>query len=211
MQNARRLRGRRARMRAARLCMLRHRRCHAGMHGAEELGDFGDLGFGFKSFIKKAVKVASMPVKLALKAANATSNVLCSGGGVQGDSKDAKTAQAFCKAVKTKNAVTMRRLLPAATAIAAKAAKATKTEATYNVVAQHYTGSTTAPAPEYDDQLGDTDLLAALDGADQESLAFALSGVDPNEIGAAMTRSDLVALAPASIAVAAGLWMFFRG
>lgn len=57
----------------------------------------------------------------------------------------------------------------------------------------------------------DTNLLSSLAGASQDELAFALAGVDPSEIGSAVTSGDMLAMAPVAAAVAAGLWMLTRG
>jgi hypothetical protein len=225
----------------------------------------GDLGFGWKSFAKVgsiakgigkgAYNVASMPVKLALKAANATSSVLCAGGGnTTGNPQDAQTAASFCKAMKAKDSITVRKLLPRATAVASRAAaiqkaykapmqgafgdalsifktwgrddagnllyadqspKAIAARMRYVRANDLDPSEATTPAGSNDNLFGisadDMNLLAALNDADQDDLAFALSGVDPSEIGAVMTTNEMVAFAPATIAVAAGLWMLLRG
>jgi hypothetical protein len=56
-------------------------------------------------------------------------------------------------------------------------------------------------------------MLAALDGADLEGLAFGLAGVGSDDLAAASAAASMpvLALAPAGIAVLAGLWMAFRG
>jgi len=57
----------------------------------------------------------------------------------------------------------------------------------------------------------DVNLLAALDGANPDDLAFALAGVDPAEIGS-FAGADLMYLAaPAAVAVVAGVWILLRG
>jgi len=212
------------------------------------LGEAGELGWGWRSAFSKvgratygvgrgAYRVASMPVKAALRVANATSGVLCKQGASTGSAQDAQTASAFCRAMKAKDQVTVRRLLPQATAVAAKAAQAQKTyaaarsaySAPINGAGLGDLSSFRACVKSYVDELGysvsdaravcqsemsgsdDVNLLAPLYGVNPDELAYALSGVDPSEIGAVMTKTDAVALAPAAIAVVAGFWMLLRG
>jgi hypothetical protein len=234
----------------------------------------GELGFGFKSIgrgIKKAGKgavkvgkvgfkvgkigfnVAALSAKSALKIANAVKGSLCSGAAGAASSATPMGA-AFCAAMKAKDNISVRKLLPAAVAEAADKAKATQVQAqaavadpTSAIVAQ----LTPSAAPlsgadaveacfqdrraaghdesqnttrklcqkaygrveEYDGGLSDADtnLLAALYGADPYDLAYALNGVDPGQIGAVFTSQEIPTLAFSTVAVAAGLWMLFRG
>jgi hypothetical protein len=55
-------------------------------------------------------------------------------------------------------------------------------------------------------------MLAAFDGADPEQLAFALSGVGPEDLAAASDAAAIstLSLLPMGAAVLAGLWMAFR-
>jgi hypothetical protein len=262
-------------------------------NASDELGEFG---FGWKSFARVgraaygvgrgAYGIASMPVKAALKVANATSGVLCKGGGVStGSAQDAQTASAFCRAMRAKDQVTVRKLLPRATAVASKAAQVRAAynapvngaglgdRASFHACVKNYvdelgysvsdaraacqsemSGACFGAVPtalwnaasktkklsfkscvkmQMDDMgasrsdaefacqdelagaddLADTDvnLLASLYGANPDELAYALSGVDPGEIGAALTKTDMFALAPAAVAVVAGFWMLLRG
>lgn len=198
--------------------------------GDNELGwGWKSIGSAFKKAAKATYKVASIPVSLANKVATATSKVLCSGGGVKGDSKDARTAQAFCKAVKIRDTVTSRRLLTQATQIAAQKARASKIAAVAKTAAYYLPPPpppAPPPTPPADDdtsypidgvflgaELGDNEanLLAPLAGADPEALSFALSQVQPGEIGAIMTGADIALFAPVTIAVLAGLWMLTKG
>lgn len=166
--------------------------------GADELGE---LGWGFRSIgrlakraAKGAYSVASLPTSVARKVANAAAATLCRDGkSATGDA----SSQAFCRAVKFKDQVSIRKYLPNAVQQAAQRAAAAR--ATYN----------RARAAAMSD--ADTNLLAGLAGADQGDLAFALAGVDPNEISGAVTTTDMLAMAPVAAAVAAGLWMLTRG
>lgn len=167
--------------------------------GADELGE---LGWGFRSFgrfIKRAAKsaysVASLPASLARKAANAAASTLCRGSAASNPS-----SRAFCQAMKLKDQVNIRKYLPNAVQQAAQRAAAAK--AAYARAQQVYA------RPLSD---ANTNLLASLAGASQDDLAFALAGVDPNEISGAVTSGDMLAMAPVAAAVAAGLWMLTRG
>lgn len=104
--------------------------------GADELGE---LGWGFRSIgrlAKRAAKgaygagkfgfkVASLPASAARKVANATAAALCrNGNSAAGDS----SSQAFCRAVKFKDQLSIRKYLPNAVQQAAQrtaAARAT--------------------------------------------------------------------------------------
>jgi hypothetical protein len=173
--------------------------------------ELGDLGFGWKSFKrvgsfaarvgKGAYNVAAVPTRAMLRVANATQGVLCKDGGASSGS----TAQAFCRAAKYKDAATMRRLLPQATALAARAARAKQV---YTQAQAVYRGQPAKPAGM---SAADMNLLASMDDAAPDDLAFALAGVDPGEIGAVLTRTDAVVILPGALAVAAGFWMLFRG
>ena len=167
-------------------------------------GNFGDLGWGWKSFtsaVKRVgqagYKVASMPVKAALKVANATSSVLCKDGAAAGGNA---TANSFCRAVKAKDQLTIRRLLPQATAIASTVSKAQQIRAAYRGQ------PVTAPVAE-----AETNMLSALYGANPDELSYALAGVDPGEIGAAVTTRDAVVIVPIALAVIVGLRALSRG
>ena len=176
--------------------------------------EFGELGWGWKSIGRglksvgrAGLKVAAMPAKVALRVASATAGNLCKGSTPTGSDRDSTTARTFCRAMKTKDLITTRRLLPEATALAARKAKLEKTAAAVQA-AYGMNG--------FGDSFGqgnnlDTNLLAALHGADPDSLAFALAGVDPAEIGGSFTATDLYALGPLLIAVGAGFWMLSRG
>lgn len=247
--------------------------------------ELGELGFGFRSIgrgLKKvgkgAVKVgkagfkvgkvgfnvAALPTKAALKVANAVKGSLCSGAAGVATSTT-PTGAAFCTAMKLKDSITVRKLLPAAVAEAAEKAQATRAQAqtayasgqaAYRdpsdaIVAQL---SPAAPAQNLQgfgrpprrtpfqicvrsqiDEMGaspsdarylckdesnelsgslsdaDTNLLASLYGADPNDLAYALNGVDPDQIGAVVTKQEIPLLAFSTVAAAVGLWMLFRG
>jgi len=207
----------------------------------------GDLGWGWRSIgrgIKKVgqttYKVASLPAAAAIKVANATAKGLCAGGGPSGSGRDAQTASAFCKAMKDKDAVSARRLLPAATAYAAKKAKlettASAVQKAYGVNGfgasssakrANYKACVAAQMSELEMSRSDAEytcrseleglddsemnLLAAMDDVDPDSLAFALAGVDPTELGSTFTTSELLATLPMAAAVGAGLWLLLRG
>ena len=101
------------------------------MHGADEFGDMGDLGWGWKSVtgaIKKVSKgaynVAKMPAAMAKRVANATAGVLCDKDGNPRGTDS--TSKSFCQAVKFKQTATLTKYLPAAAAAASKAQAAQK-------------------------------------------------------------------------------------
>jgi len=213
--------------------------------------ELGELGWGFRSIgrgLKKAgkgaykvgklaakssykvgkvgYKVAALPAKAALKVANAAQKALCAGGGVAATAAGGPAGAAFCAAMRAKDGIRVRQLLPAA--VTAAAAQAAQTQQVYSSVKTAYQNpedaivasiapaeSGTAGAYDASELWGlsdaDVNLLASLDGADSDELAFALAGVDPGEIGAVMTKADLVTLAPMTLAVAVGFWMLFRG
>jgi hypothetical protein len=291
--------------------------------------ELGELGFGFKSIgrgLKKAGKagykvgkagfkvgkvgfnVAALPTKAALKVANAVKGSLCSGASGVATSTT-PTGAAFCAAMKAKDSISVRKLLPAAVAEAAEKAQATKAQAqavyasgqaAYSNPADAIVAQVTPAAPAQDlqgfgrpprltpfqicvrsqiDEMGaspsdarylckgesdsldgfrgadaveacvqdrrsigydesmsttrkkcqraygsmsdydggagqlsdaETNLLASLYGADPYDLAYALNGVDPNQIGAVVTKQEIPLLAFSTVAVAAGLWMLFR-
>jgi hypothetical protein len=178
-----------------------------------EFGDFGDLGFGWKSVtsgFRKVGKVAygagkgfysiaKMPAAMARRVATATSGVLCdkSGNPRSGDA----TSRNFCRAVKLKQQATLRKYLPAAAALASRGAQAKKIAAAAGVKVQK---------PGWLRGSSDVNLLASLDGADMNDLAYALSGVTPIDIGV-VAPADAALFAPSLIAVAAGLWMLYKG
>lgn len=178
-----------------------------------EFGDFGDLGWGWKSVtsgFRKVGKVAygagkgfysiaKMPAAMARRVANATSGVLCdkSGNPRSGDA----TSRNFCRAVKLKQQATLRKYLPGAAALASKVAK---TKKQVDLVQRAMAGKPLKGAEP------DVNLLASLGDADMNDLAYALSGVTPIDIGA-VAPADAALFAPSLIAVAAGLWMLYKG
>lgn len=175
--------------------------------------EFGELGWGWKSIGRglktvgrAGLKVAAMPAKVALRVASATAGNLCKGATPTGSDRDSATARTFCRAMKTKDLITTRRLLPEATALAARKAKLEKTAA----AVQAAYGMNGFGDADLGNDL-DTNLLAALHGADPDSLAFALSGVDPAEISGSFTATDWYTLGPMLLAVGAGFWMLRRG
>lgn len=188
------------------------------INATEDLGDFGDdfgdLGWGWRSIgraFKKVGKgvykvgktgfnIAKMPVSMAKKVANAASGLLCKGGPVASAAGNVPMASAFCKAVKVGDMISIRKLLPAATKLASK------------VAGKSAVGNLAVAVAKQQSGLSDTDmgLLASLEGADPEALTFALSAVDPSEIGAAVTKSEALAAAPAVIATALGVFLISR-
>ncbi len=159
-----------------------------------------ELGFGFRSigrFAKKAYSTAAMPIRAAARVANVTAASLCRDGkAVTGDAQSAS----FCRAMKMKDSVRVRKYLPAAVQQAARRAAAARR--TYSQVRTAATQSGLSAA--------DIELLASLHGTDPNDLSFALAGVDSGELGA-FTTGDALAAAPIAVAVAAGLWMLTRG
>lgn len=162
-----------------------------------------ELGFGFRSIgrlARRAVNVAALPVSAARRVANVASSALCRDG--KSVSSDSRT-QAFCKAVKMKDSVNVRRFLPSAVQQAAQRA------ATAQQMYAQARATAAQPLKGFE-AAGDVDLLASLHGADSTDLAFALAGVEPGELGAFDTK-ELLAVTPVAIAVATGLWMLTRG
>lgn len=159
-----------------------------------------ELGFGFRSigrFAKKAYSTAAMPIRAAVKVANATASSLCRDGkAVAGGAQSAS----FCRAMKMKDSANVRKYLPAAVQQAAQ--RAASVQQTYSQVRTAATQSGLSAA--------DIQLLASLHGADTNDLSFALAGVDSGELGA-FTTSEALAAVPIAVAVAAGLWMLTRG
>lgn len=227
-------------------CNQQAKRCAQANPG---LGDFGDLGWGWRSIgrgIKKVgkatYKVGALSTKAAMKVANATASSLCKKGG-----STSGTSSAFCKAMAAKNYVAARQYLPDAVSYASKKAKLEKEvaavqaaraggdegvsgfgaarhnpvkQAAYRQCIMRMMADGAVPYSDAKDMcsselegLNDSDvnLLAALDGANPDDLAFALAGVDPAEIGS-FAGADLMYLAaPAAVAVVAGVWILLRG
>lgn len=179
-----------------------------------EFGDFGDLGWGWRNIgrgFKKVGKVAAgagkgfyniakMPAAMARRVANASAGVLCDKSG-NPRGRDA-TSQNFCRAVKFKQQATLRKYLPGAAALASKVSK---TKRQVDLVQAAMRGKSLKGAVE-----PDVNLLANLDGANMDDLSFALAGVTPIDIGAA-APADAMLFAPSVLAVAAGLWMLYKG
>lgn len=164
-----------------------------------------NLGFGWRSITglakraaKRAYKVASIPTRVASRIANVTASSLCRNGAAT--TSDAPS-RAFCRAMKAKDEFSARKYLPAAVQTAANRAKAAQ---------QLYVQAAAVAQQPLKGADPDTNLLASLSGAGTEELSFALAGVDPGEIGAVATSSELLALAPLALVVAAGVFMLTR-
>jgi hypothetical protein len=157
-----------------------------------------ELGFGFRSIgrlARRAYNVAALPVRAATKIANATAASLCRDGkSMAGDAK----SQSFCRAMKMKDTVKIRQLLPSAVQQAAARAESART------TTQQIYATATRPVSE-----ADTNLLAALHGANPDELSFALAGVDPDQLSG-VSSNEFLAMAPIAAAVVAGFWLLKR-
>lgn len=178
------------------------------------LGDFGDLGWGWKSVTKFAKKVgkgivkvgkgsyniAKLPVAAARRVANASASILCDKSGNPRGS-DA-TSRNFCRAVKLKQQASLKKYLPGAAALASKAAKAKRQVDLVQQALQAKPLKGSEP---------DVNLLASLDGADMDDLSFALAEVTPSDMGAVLTKENLYLFGLPLAAVGFGLYLLKRG
>jgi len=200
---------------------------------------FGMLD-GFRGVAEEAAAPAAMTENTAKQVGSAAQRIVCGMSAAAlnaiGGVSAVKVAGSLCQAVSTGDDATVRRLLPSAVQIASRATNVFAADA----YRRGYMNEGGMPASGFGGPLEDLkrrrgkkgamkrylelegfrgvtadDLgrVAAFSGADPESLAFGLAGVDAADLRAAQdsaTGSNLV-LAPALIAVAAGLWMAFRG
>lgn len=177
------------------------------------LGDFGDLGWGWKSvkgFAKKVGKgvvkvgkgsynLAKLPVSAARRVANASSSILCD---KQGNPRGSDaTSRNFCRAVKLKQQASLKKYLPGAAALASKVAQTKKQT---DLVRQALMAKPLKGAEP------DVNLLADLAGADMEELSFALSEVTPGDMGAVVTKENLYLFGLPLAAIGVGLYLLKR-
>lgn len=207
--------GKPLRLTAEEIEMLRRQRVQdEEMWDGAGFGDFGDLGWGWKSvkgFAKKVgggvVKIgkgsynlAKLPAAAARRVANASSSILCDKSGNPRGS-DA-TSRNFCRAVKFRQQASLKRYLPGAAAMASKIAQ---TKKRVDLVQQALRAQPLRGAEP------DVNLLASLAGADMDELSFALAEVTPGDMGAVLTKENAYLFAPSLLAVGAGLWMLYKG
>jgi hypothetical protein len=203
---------------------------------------------GFRGVVEEAAAPAAMDESTAKKVGSAAQRIIC---GMSAPALNAiggvsavRVAGSLCAAVSAGDDASVRRLLPAAVQIAARATNTFAAESLrvnaggmpaagfgddgYEEAPEPYSEEwyrqrkarqgkkvrRYTPPEELEgitaDELG---MVAAFAGADPESLAFGLAGVDAADLRAAQdsaSGSNLVLL-PAILAVAAGLWMGFRG
>ncbi len=203
------------------------------------LAGFGMLD-GFRGVAEEAAAPAAMSENTAKQVGSAAQRIICglsvpalnAIGGVSA----VKVAGSLCAAVSAGDDASVRRLLPAAVQIAARATNVFAADA-FRLGYMNEGGMPSAgfggPLEDLKRRRGkkgamrrylelrglegitadDLGAVAAFAGADPESLAFGLAGVDSTDLRAgvdAAKGSNLV-LAPALLAVAAGLWIAFRG
>lgn len=203
------------------------------------LAGFGMLG-SFRGVAEEAAAPAAMSEDTAKQVGSAAQRIVCgmSMPALQaiGGLSAVKVAGSLCQAVSTGDDASVRRLLPSAVQIAARATNVFAADA-FRLGYMNEGGMPAAgfggPLEDLKQRRGkkgkmkrylelsgmqgitadDLGLVAAFSGADPESLAFGLAGVDSTDLRAgqdAAMGSNLV-LAPALIAVVAGLWIAFRG
>jgi len=203
------------------------------------LSGFGMLD-GFRGVAEEAAAPAAMTESTAKAVGSAAQRIVC---GMSAPALNAiggvsavKVAGSLCQAVAAGDNATVRRLLPSAVQIASRATNVFAADA-FRMGYMQEGGMPAAgfggPLEDLKRRRGkkgamkrylelsgvqgvtadDLGMVAAFSGADPESLAFGLAGVDAADLRAAQDAamgSNLV-LAPALIAVAAGLWIAFRG
>jgi hypothetical protein len=203
------------------------------------LAGFGMLE-GFRGVAEEAAAPAAMDESTAKQVGSAAQRIVC---GMSAPALNAiggvsavKVAGSLCAAVSAGDDTSVRRLLPAAVQIAARATNVFAADA----FRMGYMNEGGLPAAGFGGPLEDLkkrrgkkgkmkrylelsglqgitadDLgrVAAFAGASPDELAFGLAGVDSTDLQAgqtAATGSNLV-LVPSLIAVAAGLWIAFKG
>ena len=203
------------------------------------LAGFGMLD-GFLSVAEEAAAPAAMQESTAKQVGSAAQRIVC---GMSAPALNAiggvsavKVAGSLCAAVSAGDDASVRRLLPAAVQIAARATNVFAADAFrlgYMTEGGMPSAGFGGPLEDLKRRRGkkgamrrylelsgfqgitadDLGRVAAFAGADPEALAFGLAGVDSTDLQAgqtAATGSNFVLL-PSLIAVAAGLWIAFKG